>query len=243
MKLVHLVFVCCVVFLAACDQSANKASQNLLLMFGDQEEGVDPYQTRILVTPDFMRFDDGEGATDYLVFDRKQQTIYSIVQETKSITVISSAAVEVKPPFDLKLSHKKIDDMQDAPSMEGVKPQHHVFLSGEEVCFEVLSVAGFLPAYVAAMQEFNTVLANDSALTLSSLPADMHNGCNLAKGIFEPNRQFALGFPLQRWSPDGSSSVLIDFKKDYQADKTLFEIPASYSRLNIQEIRSKLSKP
>jgi len=241
MKFVYIVLLSFVVLLTACDRSAGKASQNLMLVFADQEEEVEPYQTRILLTPDFMRFDDGEGATDFLVFDRKQKTIYSVIQESKSVTVISSVPSDVKPPFELKLGRKQIDDMQDAPTMDGVKPQHHVFMSGEQICFEVLSVPGFLPAFVEAMQEFNTVLANDSIVTLNNLPADMQNGCSLAKNIFAPNRHFQVGFPVQQWGPDGSRSVLLDFKTDYQADKTLFEIPASYSRLNIQEIRANLS--
>lgn len=241
MKLIQLVLVCLLVLPAACDKPASKGSQNLLLVFGDQEEGEEPYKTRILVTPDKMRFDDGEGAGDYLIFDRRQKTIYSVVQESKSVTVISARPVDVKPPFDLKLSSKTIDDMQDAPAMGGVKPRHHVYLSGEQVCFEVLAVPGFLPAFVEAMQEFNTVLANDSAVTLNNLPADMQNGCSLAQSIFAPNRHFEAGFPLQQWSPDGSHSVLLDFKKDPPADKLLFELPAGYSRLNIQEIRASLA--
>ncbi len=241
MKLLHLVLVCLFVLLSACDRPASKGSQNLLLVFGDQEEGEESFKTRILVTADYMRFDDGEDAGDFLVFDRKHKTIYNVVQENKTITVITSQPTEVKPPFELKLSNKKIDDMQDAPSMDGVKPTHYVYLSGEQICFEVLSVPGFLPAYVEAMQEFNIVLANDSALTLNNLPADMQKGCSLAQSIFAPNRHFTVGFPIQQWSPDGSHSVLLDFKKDYQADKLLFEIPTSYRRLTIQEIRTGLA--
>ena len=242
MKLKIFMMLLLLVLINACDKSANKGSANLLLKFGDREPDVDPYQTRLIITPDYMRFDDGEGGTDYLLFDRRQKTIYSVVQSSKSITVITSEPGDVKPPFDLKLSNKTVDDIKDAPTMEGIKPQHRVYLSGEQVCFDVLSVPGFLPAYNEAMMEFNTVLANDAALTLNNMPADMHNGCSLGKDIFAPNRHLQAGFPIQLWSPDGFQSVLLDFKKDYVADKTLFELPSSYSRLNIREIRASLGK-
>ena len=228
--------------LAACDKPASKGSDSLLLTFGDREMDVEPYQTRVIITPEFMRFDDGEGATDFLLFDRKQKTIYSVVQSNKSITIIKSDVMEAKPPFDLKLGKKQIDDLKDAPTMEGVSPVHHVYMSGEQICFEAISVPGFLPAYVQAMKEFNDVLAEDSKLTLNNLPADMHNGCNLARSIFAPNRHLQDGFPVQVWSPDGSHSVLLDFKKDYVADKTLFELPSSYQKLDIQQIRASLAK-
>lgn len=242
MKLNVVLMILGAVLLTACDKTADEGSQNLMLMFGDQEPEVDPYQTRLIITPDFMRFDDGEGATDFLLFDRSKKAIYSVVQSNKSVTVITSDPREVKSPIELKLSNKTIDDMKDAPSMEGVKPVHHVYLSGEQVCFEVLSVPGFLPAYNRAMMEFNSVLANDAKLTLNSMPADMHNGCSLAKSVFAPNRHLQKGFPIQLWGPDGTQSVLLDFKRDYEADKTLFEIPASYSQLNIQELRQNLAK-
>ena len=243
MKKIHLLAIFSLMLLVGCDRPMDKTAQNLLLIFVDQEESVEPYKTRVIVTPDYMRFDYGEGAADFLLFDRKQKAIYSVIQESKSVTVITSEPQDIKPPFDLKLSNKRIHDLQDAPSMDGIKPQHHAYLAGEEVCFEVLSVPGFLPAYVQAMQEFNTILANDSATTLNSIPADMQDGCSLAKDIFAPNRHFQAGFPIQQWGADGTRTVLEEFKKDFQPDKTLFEIPAGYNRLNIQDIRSKLSGP
>lgn len=242
MRYRFVVLILMMVFVAACDKSATNDSQTLKLIFGDREPEVDPYQTRVIITPEYMRFDDGEGAADYVVFNRKEKAIYSVVQSSKSVTLIKSEATDVKPPFDLKLNQKVIDDMQDAPMMEGKKPVHHVYMSGEQICFEVVSVPGFLTAYVAAMKEFNQILADDGKLTLNSMPADIHNGCSLGKSIFAPNRHLEKGFPLQLWGPDGTQSVLLDFEKDYQPDKTLFEIPTSYSTLNIQDIRSSLAK-
>ncbi len=237
-----MIFLSLAVLLAACDRQSKPVSQNLLLTFIDQEEGVDPYQTRILLTPAYMRFDDGEGAVDYLLFDRKQKALYSVVQESQSITVIAAPPLDVKPPVELNLSHKRIDDLQDAPTMQGVKPQHYVYMSGEQICFEVVSVADFLPAFVEAMKEFNTILANDSASMMNNVPAEVQNACSLAKSTFAPNRHFQAGFPLQQWSPDGKRSALLDFKENPPIDESLFELPAEYHRLNIQEIRASLSQ-
>ena len=241
MKLTHLIVVALLIALVGCDQQTNQQAGNLLLVFGDEESGVDPYQTRVLVTPEFMRFDDGEGSVDFLVFDRKQKTIYNVIKANQSVTVMSAKPVEVTSPIELKLAHKQMDDMQNAPSMQGIKPQHHAYMSGEKVCFEVVSVPGFLPEFVAVMKEFNTVLANNSAATLTTIPADMHEGCDLAESIFAPNRHFEAGFPLQKWDSTGKRQVLLDFKTDYQVDQSLFAIPSGYKRMNMEEIRASLS--
>ena len=43
MKLIQFVLVSLFVLLAACDKPANKGTQNLLLVFSDQEAGEEPY--------------------------------------------------------------------------------------------------------------------------------------------------------------------------------------------------------
>lgn len=241
MKLKAVLIIITIAFVSACDKSGNKNSQNLLLVFGEKEPEVEPYKTRMIITPEFMRFDDGEGSTDYLLFDRTKKTIYNVVQSSKTITIITHTTNDTKSPIELKLSSKQIDDMDDAPTMEGIKPQHHVYLSNGQVCYEVLAVPGFLPAYNKAMMEFNDVLAHDAKTTLNTIPADMFNGCSLSKDIFAISRHLEAGFPIQRWGPDGTHSMLLEFKRGYKADKTLFEMPASYTQFNIQDLRAQLS--
>lgn len=222
--------------MAACDRKS--VSQNLYVVFAEQEEGTDPSQSRALITTDFLRLDDGVGAGDFILFDRKKRVIYSVSHESRQIITIGISTLDVKSPIELKLGEMKLDDMQDFPTLEGKKTQHYSFKSGDEVCFETLSVQGFLPAYVTAMEAFNNILAKDSMVTLNNMPADMQNGCDLAKHTYAPNRHLKQGFPIRLWREGAYSTTLLDYKKDYQADKLLFELPTGYRQINITELRS-----
>jgi len=226
--------------LSACDRKP-ASSQYLHVVFGEHETGTELYQTRVIVTPEFMRFDDGQGATDFVLFDRQKKVIYSITPETKQIMMIEDTATTIPPEPGLKLSNVKIDDMEDAPTLNGKKPGHYKFKAGEETCFETLSIAGFLPAYVEALQEFNRILAKDSMATLVSMPADLHNNCDLAKNTFAPSRHLQRGFPVRFWDANGFSSTLLNFEEDYAADKLLFELPADYVKLSVTQMRQNAS--
>ena len=60
--------------LSACQ----KPPENQLIVFLETEQGAEPYKTRIIVTPNVVRFDDGEGSSAYLLFDRKTRTARNI---------------------------------------------------------------------------------------------------------------------------------------------------------------------
>ena len=222
---------------SACDHKAGDEPYSLYLLFAEEETDVDPYQTRVLLTPDYLRFDDGEGSSEYVLFDRRQKTIYSVAHETRTIIIVKPKTHDVKPPFALQLAKLELDDMPDAPSIGGQRPRHYQFKSVDELCYETLSVTGLLPEYIQAKREFNQILADDSAQTLLSTPADMQNGCDMAQSTFAPNRHFELGFPIRLWKKDAYSKTLLDFKGDYVIDAKLFTLPADFQRLTMDEIR------
>ena len=142
---------------------ADDQPYSLYLLFAEQERGVEPFQTRVLLTPDYLRFDEGENSDGFVLFDRRKQIIYSVANETRTIIIVEPKTHNIKPPFELQLSKVELDDISDAPPIGGEKPRHYQYKSRDELCYEVLSVHGLLPEYIEAKREFNLVLANDSA--------------------------------------------------------------------------------
>ena len=87
------------------------------------------------------------------------------------------------------------------------------------------------------MKNFRQILAGQQAETLRYIPADFHDGCDLAKHTFYPQRYLEKGFPifeLEKVRPEKDndkveeikySRTLVDFmKKKVQA--RLFVLPA-----------------
>ena len=207
-----------------------------MLNFVEHERGVDPYSTRLIVTEEFLRFDDGEGSADFVLLDRNEDVIYSVNSGERTVMAVHEKEVDLQPPYELELTHKKIE-MQQAPAIEGVQPQHYEFSANGDKCYQVIAVQGLMPDVVVALQEFTDLLASDSKQTFNNLPADLQKPCNISMNTFAPSRHLALGFPIQEWSTNGAGRALVDYQLDFQPDASLFVLPADYSRFTVQAFR------
>ena len=64
-----------------------------LLVYQVWERGIEPYTSRILVNPDYVRLDEGADGGGYTLFDRRQEILYTVSTRDRSILVMN-------PPFD-----------------------------------------------------------------------------------------------------------------------------------------------
>lgn len=228
-----LLIIVTTALLAGCESKP----QEVRIIFAEQEPGVDPYQTRVIVTKDFMRFDDGEGSVDFVLFDRKKNIIYSTNSSEKTVMSVAEKHKEVKPPFELNHSVKNLGLLKDAPKIQGKSPLHYQFITNDELCYEVVTVKGLLPDVVEAMKAFHKILQSDSKMTFHTIPADMYNACDMSMSTFAAARHLEYGFPIQEWTPNGTGRTLMDFDDNYKADKNLFELPEDYRLFSVQDFR------
>ena len=233
------------VLLAGCQQDeSNTAQQSVrtsngatLLNFVEFEKSVEPYATRLIVTKQYMRFDDGEGSQDFVLYDRQNAVIYNVISSEETVMAVHRKQIELDPPFELKLTHTKLDYLKDAPTIDGKQPLHYQFSANGERCYDVIAVPGLMPDVVVALQEFSDLLASDSKVTFNALPADLQTPCDISMSTFAPGRHLEFGFPIQEWSMKGSGRSLLDYQLDYQPDQALFVLPANYRRFTVQEFR------
>ena len=218
--------------------ACNSKPSEVKILFIEQEPGVEPYQTRLIVTGDYMRFDDGEGSIDFVLFDRNKNIIYSANSGEQTVMSVAAKKIaDMKPPFELKQDVKKLGALKDAPKIQDKSPLHYQFFTNDTLCYDVVAVKDLLPDVVKAMQAFQAVLASDSKLTFNTMPADMHNACNMSMSTFAAGQHLQYGFPVQEWTPAGTGRALIDFDINYKADKKLFELPENYQLYSVQDYR------
>lgn len=197
------------------------------LVFLEQEPGVEPYRTRMLVTRDWLRIDDGNDGGDFVLYDRRRRSIASVSHANRSVLRIHHHAVEIEPPVALEHAEQALPDPQ-APEVGGVKPVHYRFITNGQVCKEVMAAPGLLEQARAALAEYRQTLAGEQALNLHKTPAEMQTPCMLAELIFLPARHLAHGFPIQEWDPQGRSRSLVSYREGVSVDARLFEVPADY---------------
>lgn len=239
-KYFYQLFVCATlaISLAACDKPEPiQKNDGTLLLFNEFENNVEPYLTRLIVTQSFLRFDDGEGSKDFILFDRNKSTVYSVNSSEQTVMSVAIKQNDIKPPFELNLSEERLPLGDNVPKIEGLEATHYRFLANNKSCYDVIAVEGLMPEVVTALKEFNKVLASDSALTMHTLPADMLNGCDLSMDTFAVGRHLDKGFPIQEWTESGTGRHLMDYKQNFKPADTLFELPKAFQLYSVQDYR------
>lgn len=233
-----LVFFLMVSVLFSC---AKKEYGDTLVLFMEQEEGVEAYQTRMIITKDFVRIDDGEGDKDFVLYDRRQKIVHSVDSAEKRIMAVREKKLKggqkFDPPFKLTHSYKEMPAMKDAPTIEGEKAKHYQLITNDKVCYDVVAVKGLMPHVAKALTAFHKHMASDSIVTFNNLPEDMYDACDMTATTFKPARQFEHGFPIKEWGKREYTRSLVDYNIEYKADPNLFVLPKGYKRYTVTELR------
>lgn len=220
---------------------AKQEQGDTLVLFMEQEDGVEPYQTRMVVTKKFIRIDDGTDADSFVLFDRVNKIVYSTNPDEGTVMAVHEKKLKkgqvFDPPFKLTHTVKEITGMKDAPSINGKKAKHFQLITNDKVCYDVVAVKGLMPNVVKALIEFKKHLATDSVATFNNMPADMHDACDMAMTTFKPARVLEFGFPIREWGKREYVRTLIDYDVNYTADARLFVLPAGYKHYSIQDLR------
>ncbi|MBI5611724.1 MAG: hypothetical protein HY942_01430 [Gammaproteobacteria bacterium] len=204
-----------------------------LLEFSEQENGGEAYVTRMLVTDEYLRIDDGQGGDGFILLDRRARTIYSVSHADKTVLVIAPRAIELPPPAVFE--HVVERDIESYPPVAGRPVRRYTLLTNKQRCLEVFAADGLLPGAVAALREYQKILAGEQAFTAARRPKELQNDCALADDVFVPARYLGFGFPVKQTTYSGKARDLIDFRTGVAAEHGLFEVPAGYRRYTLHE--------
>lgn len=100
--------------LAACHPGKETATA---VYFNEVERGAEPYTTRMLITPQFLRIDYGIDNDDFILLDRKHPAIYSVNHDDRTILVIEPLPIALPAPQ--QFVHETEQDKGDIPPIDG----------------------------------------------------------------------------------------------------------------------------
>ena len=233
-------FLLCTSFLAsACDKPADppetaaleNTTQVSMLFYEEQEAGTDLYPVRVLVSPGFLRLDDGYAESDFVLLDRHEKTIFSVSHEDDSIMEIENSPNDAALPADISLTVIRTPE-KEAPTIAGNQPEHLQYLANGETCFQSVTVSGVLETVVAAMAEYAELLADRQLNNMQVVPLNMQTPCFLSRYAYAPAWHLQYGLPLQEWDSSGYKKSLVDFSDDETMPLALFELPDGYHRFS-----------
>ena len=69
-----------------------------LLVYRVSEQGTDPFISRILVTPNHVRMDEGGAADAFTLFDRRAGMLFNVDPEERSVQVLDPPEAILESP-------------------------------------------------------------------------------------------------------------------------------------------------
>lgn len=216
------------VLLASGAAGAAQVQTAAMLLYQVSEPGLEPYNSRVIVTPRYLRMDDGVAEGNFVLFDRKTRIIYSVTHGDRTVLEIHPQAVTIESPINLTREHEVVKSESTLPTVADKVPQQHRLKVNGTVCYEMVTIDGVLDDALAAQRSFRGVLAGENARILPEIPADMQDPCDLALNTYAPDWQLQFGLPINEWDPQGKAQQLLDFSAEYPSAPTLFNLPKGY---------------
>ncbi len=167
---------------------ATQAADMTALRYIDQDPGDPPYLTRILLTPGFMRMDDGNDDGDFILLDRQQQKVINVMRGNQMAMVFSAGTLPRRPA-----GWKPVLDVQaGAPGTR----RFNLTLKGV-VCSEGVAAERAAPEAARAMAELKSILAPMQYRVWQDTPAEIQHDCDLANQVWASDATLKLGLPLE----------------------------------------------
>ncbi len=201
-----------------------------IVWFEEQEPGTEVYPVRFLVTAGHLRIDDGVDEGDYILMDRRTQSVFSVSHMEQTTVEFGHRAVQADIPASLTLT-EEIREETGAPSIAGRTPQHARFLANDSTCYEAIIVPGLMQSVADALGQYARVLGDRQLHTLANVPADIQTPCYLSRYAYAPAVHYRLGLPIREWDERGYRRSLVNFSESAKVDPALFEVPDSYRLL------------
>ena len=206
--------------LALCGGMAHAADMTVL-RYVDQDPGGPPYATRILVTPDFMRMDSGEGAGDFTLLDRRKRVVINVMHESGLAMVFAPGTLPPKPAgWNARLAEGKTErgGRRFTLAVRGV------------VCSEGIAVKHAMDA-ARAMAEMRSILAATQYRVWKASPSDLQHDCDLANQVWNAGDTLSLGLPLEEREFTGRTRTL-EGETRLPVDPGLFRVPEGMAQIN-----------
>ena len=203
------------------------------IVFAEMDISTEPYMSRAIITPDFLRMDYNKDDDDFILFDRKSGIIYSVVHGEKNIVVVKPLEVSIEPPIELSVEVVKGTLDKDIPEVEGKKPEYFQYKVNGKVCYETITVKGLLPFANKVHKQYLKTLAGEHARVLTQIPADQLDACDLAANIYHYQMKFDNGFPINEWHGEYSNGYrrqVVDFEEGFKVAPELLKLPEGYNR-------------
>ncbi len=204
------------------------------ILYNEQETGTDVHTVRFVITERYIRIDDLSDDSGYILYDNKENKIYSISHFDKAVLVIPAYNYE-KPDMQGKVN-KVYEPFLDAPKISGKTVFNYRVNSSsdpKDVCVDIQLVPDLLPEVTKIMRQYQKVVTGQQARSLKNTPEEYQTTCFIYNQVFNDGEYYLKGMPIQEWHSNGKKRVLTSYKKK-DVDAKLFEHAEEYREYSLE---------
>jgi len=232
--LLILLFISPLVAIAKTQENENNNLQQVYeLQYMEREQGVDDYETIMLVSDRYIRIDEVGEDSGFIIYDNKNKIIYSVSHHDQSVLIIKEYAFSEK---DSPVKHElEYLPLADAPTISG----HNIFNyrlytteGDEKTCTEIQLVENLLPEVTAILQNYQMIVSGQQVKMTDNKINDMQTACYFVDQIYNTGEYYKKGLPVQEWHSNEHSRILTSYKKIF-VSKEKFTIPEKYRQFSI----------
>ncbi len=232
--LLILLFISPLVVLAQAEKSENNNLQQVVqLQYIEREQGIDDYETIMLISDRYIRIDELAEASGFILYDDKNKIIYSVSHQDQSVLVIKEHVfTEKDSPVNYQLEYVQL---ADAPTISGHNIfNYRVYLPGMdgETCTEIQLVENLLPEVRQILQNYQKIISGQQVKITNNKVTDMQTACYFVDQIYNTGAYYKKGLPVQEWHSNEHSKILTSYKKT-SVNKEKFTIPENYHQFSI----------
>ena len=212
-----LLFIC--TFAKAADKQ-----DATVFVYDEKEAGTDVMRVRYIITPDFMRIDEGRANDDFVLYDIKKNKLYNVNHEDKTIMFIDYQQWKMPEKLGRKVIEKTLPE---APKVAGKTISQYHLLAKDKICSEVQFIPELYKDERAILHRYQNLLSGQLVSSLSNTPEEMRTDCMLVDQVYNTGELYDKGLPIQEQHSSGYVKVLVNFTHQL-VDKSLFKLPEGY---------------
>lgn len=234
-KLLTIFIFNCVCACLTASVNAGELTRAVKLTYQELEESIDPYVVTYTVSSNHIRIDDESDNSGFIIYDIKENKIFSVSHYDQSILVIPEYRVnDFKPDFKIDIEYMVLED---APTISGKKVYSYrvkaVTDTTSEICMDIQLVPGLLPTAASTLQKFQVIMSGQHVTTLGQTPEEYRTPCYLVDQVYNKGAYYSKGLPIQEWHSNGKMRQLLNFE-DVEVDASIFKIPQEYRRYSLK---------
>ena len=211
-------------------QLAMANNKTTVFWFDELEAGIDPVQMRYLVTPSYLRIDNGNTQEDFILFDVEKKTIFSVNHLDRTILVIRDNQWK-KPGYDFKTDVVQAP-LEGAPVISGKQVQGYKVMVDGEVCTNIQFIPGMYESEREVLKKYQRTLSSQQIRNLANTPEHVKTPCFMLDVAYNEGNYYDLGMPIQEWHNRGYAKFLKEHKIQNVPD-SIFILPKDYRQYTV----------